>query len=484
MHNGYLSLGGSDFATNQFELVNTGRVQAYIQNWNRRVRQGSENGECIDWYQNCDECDSADAIFTNGRGYVLPQVDPAPWYDPNVRDSAKFFGVVGLEITGAEDSTRTATVRTSLTGGGAISRLRYGPRTLVVRGLAVAADACGLEVGLNWMRCQYETTTVDCGQDFLWFLDCCPDCVSDPNSPPVGPCWPDTYAQLKSPWTIDCGGAWTPPTYGDLRNGPQEYITSGWCAWAQIYYELRVGLPEFACDLRGCLLPYIRNFQSVRVVEGPTVLRRQSLSNGEIAEVEFTVACGDPHEYSPTITVHAYQGLPAPVSFVDDLPPAPAPPAPDPFATGVSAPLSRRSIPDDFEMPTEWLRSTINVTIPPKAAHPTVVPSILVSSDQGESGPVRVGIRDKTGKLVAGFTLPFVPRDGVVLVDTMKRDVLAEAPGRMLSSARSFLRSYEGTRLAEFPEMAPGSYVVEFDQAANKAAPLSVEFRAATKGCA
>lgn len=483
MYNGYLAVGVEDYFDAKFELVNTGRVQAYIENWNKRIRQRAlapafrgADEQCIDWYENCDECETADAIFTNGAGYILPEADPAPWYSPTVRDSEKFFGVVGLEITGAEDSTRTATVQRAVAGGGAVSRLRFGPRSIVVRGLAIAADSCGMEVGLNWLRCQYETTIEDCGNDYLWFLDCCPTCASDPNSPPVGPCWPDDYAQLESPWTIDCDGAWTPSTYAELKAGPPNLVDYGWCAWIEIYRDLTNGLPEFACDLNNCLVPYIRNFQQARVIEGPTILSRQSLTVGEIAEIEFTIACGDPHEYTPANVVFAADVLPPGEAWNDVTPPAPVL---NPFFP----PEPARSPGTGIPMPTEWMRTEVPFEPARTTSLSTVVPSVLIQAESEGSGVVRVGVWDED-ELVGGFAVPFVPGGGLVKVDAIRREVLTEYDGQV-RTYNGFARNFQGRAVQNIGDLQAGkAYKLTFDQPADAVVPLVVEVLAAGKGCA
>ena len=335
MYTGYLAIGGESLDMDRFELLNNGRVAAYIDNWNRKIVQNAgplDSPQCIDWFNSCDVCPSVDLVFTDGQGYILPEVDPAPWYSPTVKDSEKFFGVIALEVTGQDDSTRTASVQPSVAGGGAVSRLRFGPRTIVVRGLAVAADDCGMEVGLNFLRCQYETQITDCGRDLLWFLSCCPDCAPKGPAPdPVGPCWASNYDELGpgSPPAECPPDTWWPTTYGELEVGPPN--NDQWCRWVQIYRELRDGLPQFGCDVADCLVPTLRNFQGVRITSGPTVLSRRSMSGGgEIAEIEFTIACADPVLYTP---IGAYQSemLEPGDPYVDPV----VPPQPiNPFKTG------------------------------------------------------------------------------------------------------------------------------------------------------
>lgn len=228
---GYMALGGDTFDSTRFELVNTNRALAYVEGWNAKILAARYDPDapaptaCIDWLHSCDECATAASFFSDGEGYLFPETDTAPWYDPSIKDSEKFLGVIGLEVKGDEDSTRSAEVTQSIGGGGVVGRLRYAPRTFVVRALAVAADGCGMEVGLNWLREQYKGVDNNCEGDHLWVLDCCPECVGDENAPPVGPCWADTYAELSSTGAgtgvidIDGGTAATVSFDGDLDGG-------------------------------------------------------------------------------------------------------------------------------------------------------------------------------------------------------------------------------------------------------------------------
>ena len=145
------------------EIVNSTRAYAYA----------DYAGLC--WLQDCSECDAA-AVVTPGFPYTSPIADPAPWYDENDPDSWGFLGVIGLDVDGADNSTRRSEVNMGLSGVGVIGRQYMAPRTMVVRALAIATDECSLQFGLSWLRQQYATPANECGGDALTFFDCCP-CV-------------------------------------------------------------------------------------------------------------------------------------------------------------------------------------------------------------------------------------------------------------------------------------------------------------------
>ncbi len=541
MYPGYLLLGDSPFVPpgeTTHEIVNNARSLAYAMN----------AGLC--WIHDCVDCPSASVVIPGGPNYISPKDDGAPWFDADNPDTFGFLGLYGLEVTGAEDSTRTTNVVSALSGGGVIGRSYFGPRTIVVRALALAIDECALQAGLEWFQFQCDRTMNPCAGDNFTFFDCCPCMCDDPT--PGGPCWAVTYRELRlgpicthpegtpafldgglgtvttlptpgvgefmsivfrvnnvtasgyfagqwdpavggwtigrtvdsegtsqivfgrsavgqahpnsanfegppsddtwewlalqinrdngvgqavfqlwtsddgvtwvplrepltvsgtvnlpttlpaltigaglpdllgsvfqgdvavvalydgpfpqtgmarwvfsaatypfaqpgtpptiwtdpngREWTVDNAaaltaagpgqaGAWWPTTYAELRDGPP-LPDDDWCAWVDIYIELRNGVPGWTCCADMCVVPYFRQFRNARITEGPTVLRHPQMhSAGAMMEVEFTLVAADPTAY----------GLPGPVlnAATDDVDAMPYedPPvlvaAADPFA--------------------------------------------------------------------------------------------------------------------------------------------------------
>ena len=297
MYPGYLAIGSDNPFTldaTVVEIVNNQRAYAYA----------SFAGIC--WLEQCDACPEASVIVPGGPDFISPTLDPAPWYDLDDPDSWGFLGVVGLQITGAESSTRQATVTMGLTGGGIIGPTYMGPRTLVVRALAIATEECSLQWGLNWLRGQYNTEGDPCGGDQLTFFDCCP-CICEDDEGEGGPCWVEDYSQLKSGPT--CEPEFWPTTYGQLITGPPA-DDEQWCSWPRIYGYVSAGPPSWACCIDACIVPYLRQFHNVRVTSGPVVLRHPLMnSRGALAEIEFTIVCGDPAHYAvPLVTATLMHG--------------------------------------------------------------------------------------------------------------------------------------------------------------------------------
>lgn len=184
MYAGWLMLGDSPFTVGgqSHEIINNARAYAYAR----------DGGIC--WLQECEECPATE-IVVPGAPFVSVKDDPAPWFDETNPDTLGFYGVIGLEVQGADDSTRHATVTEALVGGGAIGPTYYSPRTIVIRGLAVAAEECALQAGLDWLRFQCDVSMDPCRGDNFNFFDCCPCmCVGDE---PGGPCWATTYRELR-----------------------------------------------------------------------------------------------------------------------------------------------------------------------------------------------------------------------------------------------------------------------------------------------
>lgn len=483
MHTGFLALGGQTILDDRFELVNNGRVTAYINHFNTVARDalaGTEACTQITWYNQCDECEQADDVFSNGQGYLSPESDPAPWYDPLVPDSRKFFGVVGLEVQGAEDSTRLATVVTAMAGGGVVSALRFGPRTMVVRALAIAADDCGLEIGLNWLRCQYETTLDSCAGDYLWYLDCCPDCVPAPGSPTAAPCWADTYAEILTRPSDCLPDVWWPASYAELLNGPPAGHPE-WCAWIENYYEMLIGLPRYACSSIECIEPHLRIFQNTRIVEGPTILRRQTMNSvGEIAEIEFTIVAADPHEYSPYYPSFNVNNVPT-VPYND--PPAADPPEPDPFQP---VPFPTRPVGQPIAalpLPTEWKRTVLPFEVPVTNINGSAVTRLTLQAAQ-QVGPLRIGVW-ADDELLDGFVVPFIPANATIDVNGQKRTVTSEYNGQ--SANRSgFLTGFGGTGSINWENIPVGAELeLTIDQPTDDPdGQLGISLYAAVQGCA
>jgi hypothetical protein len=486
------------------EIVNNTRAYAYA-DW---------AGIC--WLQDCNDCDVA-SIVTPGYPYTSPISDPAPWYDANNPDSWGFLGVVGLDVQGADSSTRQADVKMSLSGVGIIGPTYLGPRTLVVRAIALATDDCALQYGLTWLRQQYGTAFDACAGDTLTFFDCCP-CVC-PDDTPGGPCWADNYGELKG--TPRCLTGWWPltyqdeilgppdptmwwpdtyeeetngnvaatfwpdnyaeeiegpsstfwpETYGQLITGPPE-LDDDWCMWIDSYRDLRLGPPDWTCCVQACVTPYLRQFHNVRVTEGPIVLQKPALnSNGAVAEIEFTIVAGDPQVYSmPGRSTREWVEGGAPlVEHRSARPVFENPYRPSMTPAPVPVPALAES----------WVRDTLAVKRMTDQVL-TGVEALLRIRANERSGPVRLGLW-AGGERVGGYTIPFVAERSSIIVNGSNAFYRTPDGYERISA---FVRDWDG----KFPralELPHGDYTLTIDQDAARPVRLLVDVSLAAVGSA
>ena len=140
---GWIALGPGDpfIGDDYVELVNNQRAYSY-------TRQAG-----ISWLQECLDCPEAGLVMPGGPEFISPSVDPAPWYDVNNPDTWGFYGVVGLEVVGADASTRQVTITNTLQAGGIagppVLRAAHArvPRAARRPGRMLAAGRDGLAAG-------------------------------------------------------------------------------------------------------------------------------------------------------------------------------------------------------------------------------------------------------------------------------------------------------------------------------------------------
>ena len=468
---GWMAMGpGDPFATTDyFEMVNNARAYAYARNAG------------IGWLQECTDCEEVAMVVPGGPDFISPILDPAPWYDIDNPDTWGFLGVIGLEVTGDESSTRQVTVTNTLQSGGIIGPPYFGPRTLVFRGILVAIDECSLQAGLDWLRKTTVQSEDPCHGDVLTFFECCPcGCTDDPGDAST-PCWVKTYRELRTDPDA-CDPDWWPTTYAELIAGPPP-TSEDWCTWPRIYLRLKFGEPEWSCCVAECVAPYLRQYHNVRVTEGPIVLSHPAMySCGAMMEFEVTVVTADPTEYAmPGAQVSLLIGRGEPFDegmglmslTADD----------DPFAIpGVTEARTATAVATrTLEAPaqrTSWLRTTAAAEPHPYGTMLSGRAVMIVLRSFADSGEVRLGLW-RGGELLGGFWLPFVPAGSMVTIDGMARRTLAELNGTQ-RPLNGFVRGYDGGPL-RWPTLGQGDFTVTVDQEPERATRIAVEvYTAAT----
>lgn len=462
MHPSYLTLGDPFPDGPHFEIVNSQRAYHYA------------SAQGLTWLQECNLCPGIDTVV-EGAPYSDPASDGAPWYDPNNVDTAGFCGVIGLDIIGADSSTRTANVTQSMSGGGVVGPLYFGPRTLVVRALAVAVDDCSLAAGLDWLNAQYGKTTDPCAGDTLTYFDCCP-CVCANTSAETSDCWANSYAELRDGPT--CEHDYWPTTYAQLRDGPSLNQSQTWCSWPKIYRQLREGPPQWSCCVDECITPYFRQLRTSRIVSGPTILETPALNScGAMALLEFTIVAADPHEHAPLVRATALLSVGG-----GELLSAPE-------QTGLtnlfSTPRtsSRTML---LERPSlaaqEWEREEANYDNP-GTAHISAMATHLVrlAAIAENTQPVRVGVW-VGAQYVTGYYLPYVPYGAVVVIDEQGRRMWAEYEDGRQEPLGAFVRDFDGVSPVRWIN---GPYLdgrLTVDRTPGDAAELVVEVMVASVG--
>lgn len=158
----------SDFLTvGGVEVVNHARLRAYLQSVGSPLTSGTDI--CA--------CETLTAEVLDQLPYTTPEDpdSPAPWYDPDVPESADFAGLLVLSIDGLDDYPVRRSVTGAVTGGGAIGPARVMPRTITVSGILLGATCCAVEYGLHWLgEALQGCTGSSCGGDCVSLYTCCP----------------------------------------------------------------------------------------------------------------------------------------------------------------------------------------------------------------------------------------------------------------------------------------------------------------------
>ena len=148
------------------ELWNTARLQAYLTN----VGSPFDTGPDI-----CN-CETLTAAVLGDEPYDTPTADPAPWYDVDVDQSAKFLGFLPLSIEGLDDNPRARNVTNVVGGGGVFGPARDLPRTITVTGLLLGTSCCGVDYGMHYLTEVLNSCAGDgCGGTCLSMYACCPE---------------------------------------------------------------------------------------------------------------------------------------------------------------------------------------------------------------------------------------------------------------------------------------------------------------------
>lgn len=242
------------------EVVNDARTIAYLENG---FGPGSItiNGGCV--------CPNIRELIDCGSApYKSPALDPAPWYNASIPESADFAGFLSHDFTGL-GSTFTRTKTDKITGGSILGPLRPQARTLVWKGYLFGKSECAVQYGLRWLTANLIGTGCDCGGEDLDILICCPDLVA---TPPVSGC---DNTLIHKP--LNCPPFDQPDAFRTIKN-------VGLIDGPKILSQRKVGCCSTGCASCG----------------GASL----------IIEVEFSLLCGNPYLYGCEVCLGANQTFP------------------------------------------------------------------------------------------------------------------------------------------------------------------------------
>lgn len=112
-------------------------------------------------------------------GYRLPELDPAPWYDPKVPESKDFAGLMVLEAQLSSSLDRRLVQNVG--HGSVLTRARFAGRTMQVRGVLLGRTCCANDYGMKWLtQALLGDFCESCEGCDLTFFSCCP--ASRPES--------------------------------------------------------------------------------------------------------------------------------------------------------------------------------------------------------------------------------------------------------------------------------------------------------------
>jgi hypothetical protein len=459
---GWLALGSGDpiYGAPYIEIVNNARVFAYARNM----------GIC--WLQECEDCETANQVLPGGGVYTSPGQDHAPWFDPDNPDTWGFLGVVGLDVQGDFTSTRAVTVSNAVTFGGVLGPPYFGPRTLVVRCLAVAVDECSLTAGLEWLNFFAGNPEEPCLGDNLTFFDCCPCMCEDDDA--EGQCWPNDYDSFNAGPACDTDNLW-PATYDELILGPDPSL-GPWCLWPRIYNDLNAGPPSWSCCAHSCVVPYLRQYYNAMITGGPTVIQHPKMNtSGAMAEFELTIVAANPAKHT----------LPDPFSplppdsggvLITDPPDPVVEPTPDPFdLPGVTSmrslarTLTRTEPLPAFTPAMQWLRRELPWHAPEGRSFSEKAPVIQIVSYSEQAEQVRIGLWAGDVRL-AGWLIPFIPPNTILTIDNSRRVAIVNHSGE-IRRLGAFVRDWRGDPI-KYISVPHGNYRLTIDQEVDKAVRL------------
>lgn len=136
----------------------------------------------------CEPCDTVPEAVGDNPYYGVVE-DAAPWYDPSIKESADFLGVLGLGVTGFGSAPVSRTPTALIGDGSALGPLRRPHREVVFSVALLASSELGLSYGLAWLAAALRggsCGSLVCSGDEMCLFAVCPNDTADPDGVGTG----------------------------------------------------------------------------------------------------------------------------------------------------------------------------------------------------------------------------------------------------------------------------------------------------------
>lgn len=481
------------------EIINASRTESYIRSAG------------LTWFRPVFENDALPYMLGHGLRYVTPLKDNAPWVDPTRIESLDFYGIYPLDVTGIEDSTRTAQVIESIGEGGVVGRGRNGSKTVVFNTVLLAGTEAAADYGITWLKQVLNGGVCGgaqgCGTAELCYLSSVPDMeVPGPSGVMAqldgGYFFMDSSGEVQVDQPEIDGGTIT-ALPNEQFDGGTPWATGDITSDHEFPFDFVPTDDEMVNPL-SCLNPYLRTFQKVSVTTAPSVTGKRQTSDGcAVWTVQFTLTAGSPYVLGaevpvvegfldPAITMPWAGGIlpdgasidldgyihteaACAVSVYD--------PIFDPLFPALIPPPGVPNVPlGNYKPPVNWRRRQFTIPQEYIPLWGEVVPKMQVHARKADvrnlrlrfySDPYKVGdISDDPCAFCGDIVVSYVPKEHTLVFDGAEQAVYVLAPGGARRRADSLVFGTDGTPF-EWPVLSCGfGYIVTIDLPQTQVPPV------------
>lgn len=372
-----------------------------------------------------------------GQSYTSPETDLPPWVDPDEPHSYDFCGLLPIEVSGLEDSTRQSEVFEYTTDGGNPGRLRHHSKAVVFSVALIGVSDAACEYGFRWLK------------RALLKADCSPQSGG-------GACRGQNLTYVRSEPYLDNvdvvdGGNPLTAGAGSYSGGTPSAAGAG---------SLDGGAPSLGGNEQWW--QFERHLREVLINSGPKVTSKRSLKTcaGAVWSVTFTATAGDPFEYgTPRGVLRALGDGTDPYmpgvtgafgSTTYDEAQCPKPvysPIFDPTCSALTPPPPPPDIMAGcFEIdPGDWDRQYAVIPDSMIPLWDEARPVITIRTPDAEARMVRLRFYEAAGDpgaecgAVGEFVISYIPANHTLIIDTVAQAVYAYSGDGVLRRADSLV---------------------------------------------